>query len=129
MRQYFKEEAAVVNDYMKGVHHTKKDRYMQVFYASTVDKLTDYKKAEVQQKFKGGASSYLNHLYDRKININHRILDTSRAEPTPVAAIPPQQSIKDQKYSEFVQTINGNVKAEFERNDRRLRYNTGVYVK
>ena len=38
---------------------------------------------------------------------------------------PKIQSAKEVKYSEFVNTINSNVKSEFTRNDRRLRYNKG----
>jgi hypothetical protein len=44
LREYFKEEAGVVTQHLKGVHHTRKDAYMQVAYASTVDKLSSYQK-------------------------------------------------------------------------------------
>jgi hypothetical protein len=58
MRQYFKEEASLVNEYMRGVHHTQKDRYMQVAYASTVDKLTQYKSEQAHLKATGLLSIY-----------------------------------------------------------------------
>ena len=53
LRQYFKEEAAVVNEHMKGIHHTRKDRYMQVAYSSTVEKLCENRQNQPQHRIEG----------------------------------------------------------------------------
>ena len=53
LRKHFKEEAETVTNHMKGVHHFRKDCYMQTAYASTVEKLSQYKVEKSTKKLEG----------------------------------------------------------------------------
>jgi hypothetical protein len=92
-KEYFKREANDIQNYLKGVHHTRKDTYMQVQYASTVDKLGKC----LQEK-----SEYSRISADKPKSTRDNL---------------------PSNYQEFMTSMSKNISSEFSLNDRRRRYN------
>ena len=106
MRKHFREEAQDIQKFTKGVHHTRKDCYMQTAYASTVGKLC------IGQSMMSGASPTLGWPKKEESALKPPKLESSSSNP----------AVREQ-YSKFIDTMNKNARSEFSINDRRLRYN------
>lgn len=73
-RQKYKEEAADVTNYLKGVHHSRKISHMQVNYSDTVTKLSKMQETVpvyLQKDAKPQERNFFPHMSDqRKMTIS-----------------------------------------------------------